>query len=55
MYSPASQVVNFVSCQPTGVHEVDEIDSFQSVTFSLFVKSRNKADAAVLVASPSPA
>ena len=40
MTRPASQVVDTMSCQPTGVHEVDGIDSLRPAIFSFFIKPR---------------
>ena len=39
---PPSQVVDCISCQSTGVCEVDGIDSFRQAIFSFFVKSRKQ-------------
>ena len=51
----ASQVVDCISCHPTGVDKVDGIDALETPIFSIFVKSRKLSGyAAVLVASACP-
>ena len=48
----AKQVVNYTPCQPTGVHDVDVIDSLGPAIFSFFIKMGHQGKAAELVVLP---
>ena len=39
---PASQVVDYIPCQPTGAGEVNELESLRPMIFSFFVKPRKQ-------------
>ena len=48
----AGQIVNYISCQPTGVREVDVIDMLAPEISSFLSRLFSKSEAAELVALP---